>query len=101
MKLNAYESSRKPVIKRAGLWTAGLLLLCAAASSCRHQAPMPGGSTGKAEAAATVAPGPNHQKSGPASGHAMTVRCLRGERAMSDGDELRCEDWSYVSNNYR
>lgn len=33
-------------------------------------------------------------------GHAATVRCLRGERATTDGDELRCEDWPYVISNY-
>jgi len=34
------------------------------------------------------------------SGHQATVRCLRGERAITDGDELRCEDWAYVQANY-
>ena len=33
-------------------------------------------------------------------GHSATVDCLHGERAQTDGDELRCEDWSYVRSNY-
>jgi hypothetical protein len=33
-------------------------------------------------------------------GHGATVDCLHGERAQTDGDELRCEDWSYVRANY-
>ena len=40
------------------------------------------------------------QHHGERVGHAATVRCLRGERALTDGDELRCEDWDYVSSNY-
>lgn len=33
-------------------------------------------------------------------GHGATVDCLHGERAQTDGDELRCEDWAYVRQNY-
>ena len=33
-------------------------------------------------------------------GHAATIDCLQGERAITDGDELRCEDWAYVQTNY-
>ena len=33
-------------------------------------------------------------------GHAVTVECLHAERAQTDGDELRCEEWSYVYKNY-
>ncbi len=33
-------------------------------------------------------------------GHAATIDCLQGERAITDGDELRCEDWQYVKENY-
>lgn len=33
-------------------------------------------------------------------GHAATVECLLGERAITGGDELRCEDWAYVRDNY-
>ncbi|MBM5824464.1 MAG: hypothetical protein FJ054_03690 [Cyanobacteria bacterium M_surface_10_m2_119] len=33
-------------------------------------------------------------------GHAATIDCLQGERAITDGDELRCEDWRYVRENY-
>lgn len=34
-------------------------------------------------------------------GHGATVACLRGERAQTDGSELRCEDQAYVQQNYR
>lgn len=33
-------------------------------------------------------------------GHAATVECLQGERAITDGNELRCEEWAYVQSNY-
>jgi hypothetical protein len=33
-------------------------------------------------------------------GHAATVDCLQGERAITGGDELRCEEWDYVRQNY-
>ncbi|MFQ6538961.1 MULTISPECIES: hypothetical protein [Aphanothece] len=33
-------------------------------------------------------------------GHSATVDCLHGERAQTDGNELRCEDWTYVQQNY-
>jgi hypothetical protein len=33
-------------------------------------------------------------------GHAATVDCLQAERAITSGDELRCEEWDYVSRNY-
>ncbi len=33
-------------------------------------------------------------------GHAATIDCLQGERSITDGDELRCEDWAYVQANY-
>jgi hypothetical protein len=33
-------------------------------------------------------------------GHAATVDCLQAERAITSGDELRCEEWEYVSQNY-
>jgi hypothetical protein len=33
-------------------------------------------------------------------GHEAMVSCLQGERAQTDGNELRCEDWSYVRQNY-
>lgn len=38
--------------------------------------------------------------SGLVQGHTATVACLRGERAQTDGNELRCEDWAYVRQNY-
>ncbi len=34
-------------------------------------------------------------------GHQSTVACLHGERAQTDGNELRCEDQAYVERNYR
>ncbi|MCU0529242.1 MAG: hypothetical protein MUD04_07070 [Cyanobium sp. Prado107] len=33
-------------------------------------------------------------------GHQAMVECQHGERAITDGDELRCEDWDYVRSNY-
>ncbi len=33
-------------------------------------------------------------------GHQAMVECQHGERAVTDGDELRCEDWAYVRSNY-
>ncbi|MCP9928557.1 hypothetical protein [Cyanobium sp. CH-040] len=33
-------------------------------------------------------------------GHQAMVECQHGERAITDGDELRCEDWEYVRSNY-
>ncbi len=33
-------------------------------------------------------------------GHAATVDCLQAERGITDGDELRCEEWTYVRENY-
>jgi hypothetical protein len=33
-------------------------------------------------------------------GHAAAIDCLQGERARSDGDELRCNDWSFVEERY-
>jgi hypothetical protein len=33
-------------------------------------------------------------------GHQAMVECQHGERAITEGDELRCEDWEYVRSNY-
>jgi hypothetical protein len=33
-------------------------------------------------------------------GHQSTVACLHGERAQTDGNELRCEEQTYVERNY-
>ena len=33
-------------------------------------------------------------------GHQAMVECQHGERAVTGGDELRCEDWAYVRSNY-
>lgn len=33
-------------------------------------------------------------------GHQAMVECQHGERSITDGDELRCEDWDYVRSNY-
>jgi len=33
-------------------------------------------------------------------GHQSTVACLHGERAQTDGNELRCEEQVYVERNY-
>ena len=40
-------------------------------------------------------------KQGWSAGHRATVTCLQGERAQTDGNELRCEDPAYVEQNYR
>ena len=40
-------------------------------------------------------------KQGWSEGHRATVTCLKGERAQTDGNELRCEDQAYVEQNYR
>ena len=76
-----------------------MLLLCLGSGvvGCRQQAspapkPSPQGQGRTATAAAL--------KNATEAGHAATVRCLRSERALTDGDELRCEDWQYVSSNY-
>jgi len=39
-------------------------------------------------------------KQGWSRGHLATVACLHGERAQTDGNELRCEDQTYVERNY-
>lgn len=60
--------------------------------------PAPGSAAPKgAEAAALEERG---RSSGLLQGHTATVACLRGERAQTDGNELRCEDWTYVRQNY-
>lgn len=41
------------------------------------------------------------QKRGWREGHNATVACLHGERAQTDGNELRCEEQNYVEKNYR
>ena len=33
-------------------------------------------------------------------GHAATVDCLQGERAITGRAEVRCEEWDYVRQNY-
>ncbi len=33
-------------------------------------------------------------------GHQAMVECQHGERSITSGDELRCEDWDYVRSNY-
>lgn len=33
-------------------------------------------------------------------GHQAMVECQHGERSITGGDELRCEDWAYVRSNY-
>lgn len=41
------------------------------------------------------------QQRGWSQGHNATVACLQGERAQTDGNELRCEEQAYVEKNYR
>lgn len=33
-------------------------------------------------------------------GHQAMVECQHAERSITDGDELRCEDWNYVRSTY-
>ena len=66
-----------------------LLALVPLCSGCRQQVVPP-----KPEASAAAL------RQGELQGHAATVRCLRGERSLTDGDELRCEAWVYVKSNY-
>ncbi len=40
------------------------------------------------------------QQRGWREGHNATVACLHGERAQTDGNELRCEEQAYVLKNY-
>jgi hypothetical protein len=53
--------------------------------------------TGSSAAQTALAEG---RSRGLEQGHSATVDCLRGERAQTDGNELRCEDWTYVRQNY-
>ncbi|MEB3234737.1 MAG: hypothetical protein VKM98_04860 [Cyanobacteriota bacterium] len=79
---------------------AGLLLLSLAPLGCQRQTQTPEPKPAQATTPEAKAKAEQNAE-GPRSGHQSTVRCLRGERAMTDGDELRCEDWNYVINNYR
>jgi hypothetical protein len=33
-------------------------------------------------------------------GQSLTLECLHAERIRSDGDESRCEDWTYVQSRF-
>lgn len=33
-------------------------------------------------------------------GHRAMVRCLQSERSLTDGNELRCEDWTVVRDEF-
>ena len=33
-------------------------------------------------------------------GQQAMVRCLQSERALTDGNELRCEDWSVIRDEF-
>ena len=82
---------------RDGLLLAGILLLAITASSCRRHPENPAPKAMQGQPMQNALPTPGE---GAPFGHEATVRCLHGERALSDGDELRCEDWSYVIKNY-
>ena len=76
-----------------------VLLLCLGSGllACRTvDGPAPKASTPPAASTAST----DALKNATEAGHAATVRCLRSERALTDGNELRCEDWHYVSSNY-
>jgi hypothetical protein len=82
---------------RRTLLMAAMLIVCTAAVGCRRQ------SDSKQQRALESTPvqvNPSEAASASREGHRLTVRCLRGERAMTDGDELRCEAWTYVQDNY-
>lgn len=55
----------------------------------------------KAAAQALVVIKAQSRQEGLVAGHQATVHCLRSERAQTDGSELRCEDWTYVQQNYQ
>ncbi|MCX5941313.1 MAG: hypothetical protein NTX18_10010 [Cyanobium sp. LacPavin_0818_WC50_MAG_67_9] len=63
------------------------------------QAPVPSAAQKQAQRAAAqaAAVGLRH---GWSEGHQSTVACLHGERAQTDGNELRCEEQAYVERNY-
>jgi len=84
--------------RRSLLYAGALLLLSATTVGCRRQGQTPELKPLETKPAPKVS---LEQASGALNGHQITVRCLRGERAMTDGDELRCEDWTYVLDNYR
>jgi hypothetical protein len=113
-------------LAQQGVWPAGLALAASALlllGGCQPQnAPEPeppaapalpptsgsGGQSNSATPNSTEAPTGSAaaslqekgRSSGLVQGHAATVACLRGERAQTDGNELRCEDWAYVRQNY-
>ena len=76
---------------------ASIVVLCANAAGCRRTPTKEDLSTAATPATTEIKPKDQSQQ---IAGHQATVRCLRGERGMTDGDELRCEDWSYVIANY-
>lgn len=84
--------------------TAAAITLALLNAGCRQQAPLGNGPRGSESAPPAAAPTPPEQQELKQQqqriGHAATVRCLRGERGTTDGDELRCEDWRYVIGNY-
>lgn len=88
-----------------GATAAAAIALALLNTGCRNAGPLGSGTkgSGSAEPAAAATPTEQQQRKQQQQqriGHAATVRCLRGERGTTDGDELRCEDWRYVISNY-
>jgi len=63
------------------------------------QAPVPSAAQKQAQRAAAQAAAVALRR-GWSEGHQSTVACLHGERAQTDGNELRCEEQAYVERNY-
>jgi len=63
------------------------------------QGPVPSAAQKQAQRAAAQAAAVALRR-GWSEGHQSTVACLHGERAQTDGNELRCEEQAYVERNY-
>ncbi|MBM5802900.1 MAG: hypothetical protein FJ078_02085 [Cyanobacteria bacterium K_DeepCast_35m_m2_155] len=98
-----HQRRRQAIAPLMGMAAAITLALLNA--GCRHETPQGSGPKGSGSAPPAAAPSADKQQELKQQqqqriGHAATLRCLRGERGTTDGDELRCEDWRYVIGNY-
>lgn len=105
--------SRQAARREGTLISMGLLLL-AALGGCQWCPGPPGaGSEGQNQSPATARPagtGPQVAPEGRIDrarlikeaerGQQAMVRCLQSERALTDGNELRCEDWSVIRDEF-